>query len=81
MALLSFVPLDHGCSFSSDAVSEGIVATAGKTFSILSVDSAVMDGGDNEASNTRKKFAARQFVFIRHVENHCLQWAQSLKCP
>lgn len=39
MAPLSYAPLDHGCSFSSDIVKEGIVATSGTTLRILSVDS------------------------------------------
>jgi len=67
MAPLSYAPLDHGCSFTSDAVSEGIVATAGKTLRILSVDTAVMDGGDNEAFNTRKvdlRYTPRQMTLM-----------------
>jgi len=67
MAPLSYAPLDHGCSFSSDAVSEGIVATAGKTLRILSIDSAGMDGGDNEAFNTRKmelRYTPRQMTLL-----------------
>lgn len=67
MAPLSYAPLDHGCSFSSDAVSEGVVATAGKTLRILSIDTAVMDGGDNEAFNTRKvdlRYTPRQMTLM-----------------
>jgi hypothetical protein len=37
MAPMSYVPLDHGCSFSNEAVREGIVATSGNTLRILSV--------------------------------------------
>jgi splicing factor 3B subunit 3 len=53
MAPLSYAPLDHGCSFRSDAINEGIVATAGKTLRVLSVDSSGM-GDNNEAFNTNK---------------------------
>ncbi|KAL9189044.1 hypothetical protein ACHAXT_011534 [Thalassiosira profunda] len=35
---LSYAPLDHGCAFSSGAVGEGLVATAGNTLRILSVE-------------------------------------------
>lgn len=46
MAPMSYAPLDHGCSFSNDAVREGIVATSGNTLRILSV------GGDGAADAT-----------------------------
>jgi splicing factor 3B subunit 3 len=49
---LSYAPLDHGCSFSSEAVGEGVVATAGKTLRILSIDAVKTDGGEDEAFNT-----------------------------
>lgn len=67
MAPLSYAPLDHGCSFASEAVGEGIVATAGKTLRILSVDSGVLDGGDNEAFNTRRmslRYTPRQMTLM-----------------
>jgi splicing factor 3B subunit 3 len=67
MAPLSYAPLDHGCSFSSDAVSEGIVATAGKTLRILSIESSGMEGGDDEAFNTNKiplRYTPRQMTLM-----------------
>lgn len=39
LAPLSYVPLDHGCALVSAAIPEGIVATAGTTMRILSVES------------------------------------------
>jgi splicing factor 3B subunit 3 len=38
MSPLSYTPLDHGCSFSNEAVTEGIIATSGNTLRILSFD-------------------------------------------
>ena len=67
MAPLSYVPLDHGCSFSSDAIHEGIVATAGKTLRILSLDSAGMGGGDDETFNTNQaelRYTPRQMTLM-----------------
>ena len=67
MAPLSYVPLDHGCSFSSDAIREGIVATAGKTLRILAVDTAGMEGGEDEAFNTNKvslRYTPRQMTLL-----------------
>lgn len=67
MAPLSFAPLDHVCSFRSDAVREGIIATAGKTLRILSVDASGMGGGDDEAFNTNKvelRYTPRQMTLI-----------------
>lgn len=67
MAPLSYVPLDHGCSFSSDAIRDGIVATAGKTLRILSVDTAGMEGGEDEAFNTNKvslRYTPRQMTLL-----------------
>lgn len=65
---LSFAPLDHGCCFRSDTVKEGIVATAGKTLRILSVDIAGMGGSDaDEAFNTNKvelRYTPRQMALI-----------------
>lgn len=37
---LSYVPLDHACLFNSDIIPEAIVATAGSTLRILSVEKA-----------------------------------------
>jgi splicing factor 3B subunit 3 len=72
MAPLSYAPLDHGCSFSSDAVREGVVATAGKTLRILSVDSVGVDGGDDEAFNTNKvdlRYTPRQMTLMSTTTN------------
>lgn len=67
MAPLSYAPLDHGCSFRSNAVREGVVATAGKTLRILSVDTIGMEGGDEEAFNTQKidlRYTPRQMTLL-----------------
>ncbi|KAG7341712.1 mono-functional DNA-alkylating methyl methanesulfonate [Nitzschia inconspicua] len=67
MAPLSYSPLDHGCSFSSEAVPEGVVATAGKTLRIISVDSTGMEGGDDEAFNTNRvglRYTPRQMTLL-----------------
>ncbi|GKY94241.1 hypothetical protein MPSEU_000389900 [Mayamaea pseudoterrestris] len=67
MAPLSYVPLDHGCSFNSGAVREGIVATAGKTLRILAIDTADLNGGDAEAFNTKKmglRYTPRQMCLM-----------------
>mmetsp|Transcript_10804 Transcript_10804/g.16593 ORF Transcript_10804/g.16593 Transcript_10804/m.16593 type:complete len:1302 (-) Transcript_10804:89-3994(-) len=67
MAPLSYVPLDHGCSFNSDVVQDGIVATAGKTLRILSIDTAGMDGGEDEAFNINKvglRYTPRQMTLL-----------------
>jgi splicing factor 3B subunit 3 len=67
MAPLSYVPLDHGCAFNSDAIQDGIVATAGKTLRILSIDTAGMDGGEDEAFNINKvglRYTPRQMTLL-----------------
>jgi splicing factor 3B subunit 3 len=67
MAPLSFAPLDQCCSFRSEAVREGVIATAGKTLRILSVDVTGMGGGDDEAFNTNKvelRYTPRQMTLI-----------------
>ena len=67
MAPLSYAPLDHGCSFSSDAIREGIVATAGKTLRILSIETAGMEGGEDEAFNINKvalRYTPRQMTLL-----------------
>lgn len=58
---LSYVPLDHACQFRSEAIPEAIVATAGKTLRILSVEKA------NEAFNQTKielRYTPRQMCLI-----------------
>mmetsp|Transcript_17228 Transcript_17228/g.41993 ORF Transcript_17228/g.41993 Transcript_17228/m.41993 type:complete len:1288 (+) Transcript_17228:257-4120(+) len=67
MAPLSYAPLDHGCVFSSQAVKEGVVATAGKTLRIISVDTVGMEGGDDEAFNTNRvplRYTPRQMTLL-----------------
>lgn len=67
MAPLSYAPLDHGCAFSSDAIPEGVVATAGKTLRIISVDTAAMEGGEDEAFNTNRvplRYTPRQMTLL-----------------
>mmetsp|Transcript_32687 Transcript_32687/g.70801 ORF Transcript_32687/g.70801 Transcript_32687/m.70801 type:complete len:1345 (-) Transcript_32687:136-4170(-) len=54
MAPLSYAPLDHGCAFTSAAIPEGIVATAGSTLRILSVEAEGSGlGTDDEAFNSK----------------------------
>jgi splicing factor 3B subunit 3 len=70
MAPLSYTPLDHGCAFSSRAVPEGVVATAGKTLRIVSVDASGLDGNDDEAFNTNKvglRYTPRQMTLLSAV--------------
>lgn len=67
MAPLSYAPLDHGCAFSSAAVPEGVVATAGKTLRIISVDTVGMEGGEDEAFNTNRvslRYTPRQMTLL-----------------
>jgi len=67
MAPLSYSPLDHGCSFSSEAVPEGVVATAGKTLRIISVDTAALGGSEDETFNTNKvplRYTPRQMTLL-----------------
>lgn len=67
MAPLSYAPLDHGCVFSSQAVKEGVVATAGKTLRIISVDTTGMEGGEDEAFNTNRvplRYTPRQMTLL-----------------
>ena len=67
MAPLSYAPLDHGCAFSSEAVRDGVVATAGKTLRIISVDSAGMEGGEDESFNTNRvplRYTPRQMTLL-----------------
>ena len=73
MAPLSYAPLDHGCSFSSDAVQEGIVATAGKTLRILSVDSTGIESGGSEAFNTKNvklRYTPRQMALLSATDGN-----------
>lgn len=67
MAPLSYAPLDHGCSFSSEAIPEGVVATAGKTLRIIAVDTAGIEGGEDEAFNTNRvplRYTPRQMTLL-----------------
>ena len=67
MAPLSYAPLDHGCAFSSEAVREGVVATAGKTLRIISVDTVGMEGGEEESFNTNRvplRYTPRQMTLL-----------------
>lgn len=58
MAPMSYAPLDHGCSFSNEAIPEGIVATSGNTLRILSVgdsgDTPALGAEDDEAFNSNR---------------------------
>jgi len=66
MAPLSYAPLDHGCAFKSESVPEGVVATAGKTLRIISVDTSAMETED-EAFNTNKvslRYTPRQMTLL-----------------
>ena len=67
MAPLSYAPLDHGCAFSSEAVREGVVATAGNSLRIISVDTAGMEGAEDEAFNTNRvplRYTPRQMTLL-----------------
>lgn len=68
MAPLSYAPLDHGCSFSSDVIKEGIVATSGTTLRILSVESeGSCLGTEDEAFNSNKvdlRYTPRQMCLL-----------------
>eukprot|EP00934_Nitzschia_sp_Nitz4_P008386 Nitzschia sp. Nitz4//scaffold176_size46146//27565//31743//NITZ4_007194-RA/size46146-processed-gene-0.26-mRNA-1//1//CDS//3329539021//8376//frame0 len=67
MAPLSYTPLDHGCAFSSEAVPEGVVATSGKTLRIIAVDTAGMEGGEDESFNTNRvplRYTPRQMTLL-----------------
>lgn len=67
MAPLSYLPLDHGCSFCSNMIREGIVATAGNTLRILSIDSVAIEGGEDEAFNAQRvnmRYTPRQMTLL-----------------
>ena len=67
MAPLSFAPLDQCCSFRSDVVREGVIATAGNTMLILSINATGIGGGDDEAFNSNKvelRYTPRQMTLI-----------------
>ncbi|KAL7567604.1 hypothetical protein ACA910_000200 [Epithemia clementina (nom. ined.)] len=67
MSPLSYVPLDHGCSFCSEMIREGIVATAGNTLRILSIDSAAIEAGEDEAFNSQRvnlRYTPRQMTLL-----------------
>ena len=69
MAPLSYAPLDHGCSFTSDAIREGIVATAGTTLRILSVDGEGAGlASEDEAFNSNRvdlRYTPRQMCLLQ----------------
>ena len=72
MAPMSYVPLDHGCSFSNEAVREGIVATSGSTLRILSVgesggNNVILGAEDDEAFNSTRvdlRYTPRQMCLL-----------------
>ena len=67
MSPLSYVPLDHGCLFRSEMIREGIVATAGNTLRILSIDSAAIESGEDEAFNSQRiklRYTPRQMTLL-----------------
>ena len=74
MAPMSYAPLDHGCSFSNEAVKEGIVATSGNTLRILSVGGeddaaaiAKLGSEDDEAFNSNRidlRYTPRQMCLL-----------------
>ena len=68
MAPLSYAPLDHGCSFTSEAIREGIVATAGTTLRILSVEAEGAGlGSEDEAFNSNRvdlRYTPRQMCLL-----------------
>lgn len=63
---LSYTPLDHATSFSSEAVPEGIVATAGTTLRIL-----MLEGREVDAFNTHSiplRYTPRQMCLLEHCQ-------------
>lgn len=72
MAPLSYAPLDHGCSFSSESIKEGIVATSGQTLRILTVDSeGAALGSEDEAFNSNRidlSYTPRQMCLLASGE-------------
>ena len=74
MAPMSYAPLDHGCSFSNEAVKEGIVATSGNTLRILSVGAeddaaavAKLGSEDDESFNSNRidlRYTPRQMCLL-----------------
>lgn len=72
MAPMSYAPLDHGCSFSNEAVREGIVATSGTTLRILSVggsggNDVILGAEDDEAFNSTRiglRYTPRQMCLL-----------------
>lgn len=60
-APLSYAPLDHACRFTSEAVREGIVATAGSTMRILAVERA--DDAFNQHS-VELSYTPRQMCLV-----------------
>ena len=72
MAPLSYAPLDHGCSFSSESIKEGIVATSGQTLRILTVESeGTALGSEDEAFNSNRvdlTYTPRQMCLLASGE-------------
>jgi len=68
MAPLSYAPLDHGCSFTSEMIKEGIVATSGTTLRILAVEAeGACIGTADEAFNSNKvdlRYTPRQTCLL-----------------
>ena len=66
--LSSYAPLDHGCSFTSDVVQEGIVATSGTTLRILSVEAeGASVGAADESFNSnivKLRYTPRQMCLL-----------------
>jgi len=63
---LSYIPLDHACRFSSEAVPEGIVATAGSTLRIL-----MLEGREADAFNSHSvklRYTPRQMCLLEHSQ-------------
>ena len=72
MAPMSYAPLDHGCSFSNEAVREGIVATSETTLRILSIggnggNDVILGAEDDEAFNSTQvglRYTPRQMCLL-----------------
>jgi len=48
MSPISYATLNHGCTFTNKAVTEGIIATSGNTLRILSMSGGSGEGGDED---------------------------------
>lgn len=69
LAPLSYARLDHGCAFSSEAVREGIVATAGTTLRILSVEA---ENGNGLGSMEDESFNSNSVELTYTPRGMCL---------